>query len=54
MPRTDDAVDAMLTIDPVFRSSMAGRKVLIVRCIDFTLRSKEKSQSCSEQSSTLP
>ena len=26
----------------------------MVRCIDLTLRSKEKSQSCSEQPSTLP
>jgi hypothetical protein len=33
---------------------MAGRKALMVRCIDLTLRSKEKSQSCSEQPSTLP
>ena len=26
----------------------------MVRCIDLTLRSREKSQSCSEQPSTLP
>ena len=44
----------MLTIAPAFFSSMPGRNALMVRCIDLTLRSKEKSQSCSEQSSTLP
>src|SRR5216684_2742257 len=54
MPRTEDAPDAMLTIAPFLRLSIAGRKALIVRCIDLTLRSKEKSQSCSEQSSTEP
>jgi hypothetical protein len=31
-----------------------GQETLMVRCIDLTLRSKEKSQSCSEQPSTLP
>ncbi len=52
MPRTEEAPDAMLTIELVLpvafaRSSMPGRKARIVRCIDFTLRSKEKSQSFS-------
>src|SRR5712692_3946462 len=54
MPRTEDAPDAMLTIEPLLRLSIAGRNALIVRCIDLTLRSKEKSQSSSEQSSTEP
>src|ERR1700687_965484 len=54
MPRTEDAPDAMLTIAPFLRLSIAGRKALIVRCMDLTLRSKEKSQSSSEQSSTEP
>src|SRR5438034_703299 len=54
MPRTEDAPDAMLTIEPLLRLSIAGRNALIVRCIDLTLRSKEKSQSSSEQSSTQP
>src|SRR5271170_2763706 len=54
MPRTEDAPEAMLTIDPRPFSSIPGRKARIVRCIDLTLRSNEKSQSASEQSSTLP
>src|SRR5437588_7445510 len=54
MPRTEEAPDAILTIAPFLRLSIAGRKLLIVRCIDLTLRSKEKSQSASEQSSTEP
>ena len=40
--------------EPRARSSMPGRKARMVRCIDLTLRSKEKSQSSSEQSSTVP
>ena len=39
-------------MEPRPRSSMPGRKARIVRCMDLTLRSKEKSQSASEQSST--
>src|SRR5439155_22880036 len=54
MPRTEDAPDAMLTIAPFLRLSIAGRNALMVRCIDLTLRSNEKSQSDSEQSSTQP
>jgi hypothetical protein len=44
----------MLMIAPAFFASMPGRNALIIRCMDFTLRSNEKSQSRSEQSSTLP
>ena len=54
MPRTDDAPEATLTIEPPPFSSIPGRKARIVRCIALTLRSKEKSQSSSEQSRTLP
>ena len=35
----------MLTIEPLPLASMPGRNAWIVRCIDLTLRSKEKSQS---------
>src|ERR1700722_3280257 len=44
----------MLTIAPRPSFSMTGRKARIMRCIDLTLRSKEKSQSASEHCSTLP
>src|SRR5438105_2153396 len=44
----------MFTIEPWPLSSMPGRNARIVRCIDLTLRSNEKSQSSSEQSSTVP
>src|SRR5947209_1885684 len=44
----------MLTIEPPPFASMPGRKARMVRCIDLTLRSKEKSQSASEHSSTVP
>ena len=44
----------MLTIEPPPFSSMPGRKAWIVRCIDLTLRSKEKSQSSSDVVSTVP
>ena len=44
----------MLMIEPDFFLSMPEMNALIMRCIDLTLRSKEKSQSSSEQSSTLP
>src|SRR3954453_14124027 len=54
MPRTEDAPEAMLTIDPPPRSSMPGRNARTVRCMDLTLRSNEKSQSRSEHSSTVP
>ncbi len=54
MPRTDEATEATLTIEPPPFSSMPGRNARIVRCIDLTLRSNEKSQSPSEHSSTLP
>src|SRR3954451_5328913 len=54
MPRTEDAPEAMLTIDPPPRSSMPGRNARMVRCMDLTLRSNEKSQSRSEHSSTVP
>src|ERR1700754_1363998 len=50
----DDTADEILTMAPAFFASMPGRNALIVRCIDLTLRSNEKSQSCSEHSSTLP
>ena len=41
-------------MEPLPFASMPGRNALIVRCMDLTLRSKEKSQSSSEQSSTVP
>ena len=41
-------------IEPLPLASMPGRNALMVRCIDLTLRSKEKSQSFSLQSSTVP
>src|SRR5262245_7478737 len=44
----------MLMMEPRACASMPGRNALIVRCIDFTLRSKLKSQSRSEVSSTVP
>src|SRR3954452_10751479 len=44
----------MLTIEPRPESSMPGRNARSVRCIDFTLRSNEKSQSSSEHSRTVP
>src|ERR1700688_2551310 len=44
----------MFTIAPLSCSSMPGRNARSVRCIDLTLRSIEKSQSSSEQSSTVP
>src|ERR1700733_13063445 len=54
MPRTDEAPEAMLTIDPLPLSSIPGRKARMVRCIDLTLRSNEKSQSASEGVRTVP
>ena len=54
MPRTEEAPDAMLTIDPRPFSSMPGSTALIVRCMDRTFRSKEKSQSLSEHSRIVP
>src|SRR6185295_18934791 len=44
----------MLMIEPLPCRSMPGRKALIVRCMDLTLRSKAKSHSWSVASSTLP
>src|SRR5882672_716056 len=44
----------MFTIEPPPPSNIRGRKARIVRCIDFTLRSNEKSQSSSEQSRMVP
>ena len=54
MPRTDEAPDAMLTIEPFFFFSIPGRDALMVRSIERTLRSKAKSQSASVASSTVP
>jgi len=53
-PRIEDAADDMLMIEPPPLFSIPGMKAFIVRCIDFTLRSNEKSMSCSDESSTLP
>src|SRR5258706_2435600 len=44
----------MLTIEPRLFSTIPGRKARRVRCMGLTLRSNEKSQSCSLQSSTVP
>src|SRR5215470_14338089 len=44
----------MLTMLPPPPASIAGRNALMVRCMDLTLRSKEKSQSSSEQSMMVP
>ena len=41
-------------MEPPPFASMPGRNALIVRCMDFTLRSKAKSHSSSVQSSTVP
>jgi hypothetical protein len=54
MPRTEGLPDEMLMIEPLPRSSMPGRNAWIVPCIDFTFKSKEKSQSASEHSNTVP
>ncbi len=54
MPRTEEAPEAILTIDPPPFSSMPGRKAAIVRNIDLTLRLKEKSQSFSLVVSAVP
>src|SRR5215831_12376322 len=50
----DDTADEMLTIAPRFFSTIPGKNARSVRCIDLTLRSKEKSQSDSLQSKTVP
>src|SRR6185436_12023533 len=44
----------MLTMLPPPPASIAGRNALMVWCMDLTLRSNEKSQSCSEQSRMVP
>src|SRR5215471_6817268 len=41
-------------MEPRPLDSMPGRNALIARCMDFTLRSKAKSQSASDVSSTVP
>ncbi len=48
------AAEAMLMIEPLPLFSMPGRKALIVRYIERTLRSKANDHSSSLQSSTLP
>ena len=53
-PVTDDTVDDMLMIEPPPFFTMPGRNARIIRCIDLTFRSNEKSQSSSEHSSTVP
>ena len=47
MPRTDEAPDAMLMIEPLPFFSMPGRHALMVRSIERTLRSNAKSHSSS-------
>ena len=54
MPLTEDATEAMLMMLPPPAASMPGRKARIMRYIDLMLRSIEKSQSASAQSSTVP
>ena len=54
MPRTDEAPDAMLMIEPLPFFSMPGSVALMVRSIERTLRSKAKSHSSSVASSTVP
>src|SRR5580704_10829793 len=49
-----EAPEDMLMMFPFLAASMAGRKARQVRYMDLTLRSKEKSQSCSEQSRMVP
>src|SRR5215469_6931128 len=44
----EPTADDMLTIEPRPCSSIAGRKARQVRCIDLTLMSNDRSQSCSE------
>ncbi len=55
MPRTDEATEAMLTIEPPLpRSSMAGRKARIVRYMLRRLTFIENAQSSSLQSRMVP
>ncbi len=44
----------ILMMLPFLAAAIAGMKARQVRYIDFTLRSKEKSQSDSEQSRIVP
>src|SRR6186997_2932610 len=53
-PLMEDTPDDILMIEPPPFFSIAGKNALMVRCMDLTLRSKEKSQSFSEHSSTVP
>src|SRR5262245_55036465 len=50
----EETPDDILMIEPPPFLSIAGRNALMVRCMDLTLRSKEKSQSFSEHSSAVP
>jgi hypothetical protein len=53
-PFTLEATEDMLMMLPLPAASMPGRQARIVRYIEVTLRSNERSQSASEQSSSVP
>ena len=53
-PITDDATDDMLMIDPVPRSSIAGKAARDVQNIDLTFRSWAKFHSSSVASNMVP
>ena len=52
--RASDLADRLELTSEEVAASIAGRKALIMRYIERTLSSKEKSQSLSSQSNTVP
>jgi len=49
-----EPVATSLDFAAVARASIPGNRAFVIRCMDFTLRSNEKSQSASVHSSTEP
>jgi hypothetical protein len=49
-----DAIDDMLTIDPLQRSSIPGSTARMTRYIEWTLMSNDRDHSSGEQSRIVP